>query len=132
VAQEVLTSGVERSVIMIYWTPKMVDAQLTKTVAALGQQGSGTEQPPCPSSPEGALLWLLWLEPEDAELLWMRVDSRPWKEICRYFGISRATANRRVEYVLSVIAWKLNHQHLPLTWSCRYLVERTRAVSRDV
>ena len=117
---------------MIYWTPKMVEAQLTKVLSALGQQGSATDQPPCPFSPEGALLWFLWLEPEDAQLLWMWVENRPWKEICRHFGISRATANRRVEYVLSVIAWKLNHQHLPLTWSCRYLVERTRAVSRNV
>ena len=90
---------------------------------------------PCPFSvdsadSEGALLWFLWLEPDDAQLLWMRVDLRPWKEICRHFGVSRATANRRTEYVLSVIAWKLNHQCLPPRWSCRYLVERTREVSR--
>jgi hypothetical protein len=127
-----MTSEAERSVVMIYWTPKMVEAQLTRAVAALGRQGSGRDQPPCPTSPEGALLWLLWLEPEDAELLWMRVDSRPWKEICRHFGISRATANRRVEYVLSVLARMLNHQHSPSTWSCRYLVERTREASRDL
>ena len=117
---------------MIYWTPKMVEESLTKAVSNLGREARAEAEPPCPLSPEGALLWFLWLESEDAELLWMRVDSRPWKQICRHFGISRATANRRVEYVLSVIAWRLNHQHLPLTWSCRYLVERTRAVSRDV
>jgi hypothetical protein len=117
---------------MTYWTPKMVEARLAEAVSALGQRSSGAASAPCPLSAEGALLWFLWLEPEDAELLWMRVDSRPWKEICRHFGVSRATANRRVEYVLSVLARKLNHQHLPATWSCRYLVERTRAVSRDV
>jgi hypothetical protein len=117
---------------MTYWSPKLVEAQLAKAVAALGQQGPGEAQPPCPFSPGGALLWFLWLEPEDAELLWMRVDSRPWKEICRHFGISRATANRRVEYVLSVLAWKLNHRHLPATWSCRYLLERTREMSRSL
>jgi hypothetical protein len=119
---------------MIYWTPKMVEARLAEAVAVVGQQTSAAPSPPCPLSPdagpEGALLWFLWLQPEDAELLWMRVDSRPWKEICRHFGISRSTANRRVEYVLSVLAWKLNHHHLPATWSCRYLVERTRAASR--
>jgi hypothetical protein len=116
---------------MIYWTPKMVEERLAKTVSELGRQEAAA-QAPCPWSPEGALLWFLWLEPEDAQLLWMRVDGRPWKEICQHLGISRATANRRVEYVLSVLAWKLNHQHLPGTWSCRYLVERTREVSRDV
>jgi hypothetical protein len=114
---------------MTYWTPKMVESRLAKAVSALGQQGSGAPQAPCPLSPEGALLWFLWLEPEDAQLLWMKVESRPWKEICRNFGISRATANRRVEYVLSVLAWKLNHHRVPAKWSCRYLVERTRYMS---
>jgi hypothetical protein len=120
---------------MIYWTPKMVETRLTEVVARLGQPNSRATEVPCPYSvdsanPEAALLWFLWLEAEDAQLLWMRVDLRPWKEICRYFGISRATANRRVEYLLSVLAWKLNHQRVPQKWSCRYLVERTREVSR--
>jgi len=117
---------------MIYWTPKMVETRLIDAVARLGQRQG---EVPCPFSvdsadSEGALLWFLWLEPDDAQLLWMRVDLRPWKEIRRHFGVSRATANRRTEYVLSVIAWKLNHQCLPPRWSCRYLVERTREVSR--
>jgi hypothetical protein len=114
---------------MIHWTPKTVKAELVNAVTTLGQ-GSARPDPPCPLSPEGALLWFLWLEPEDAQLLWMKVESRPWKEICRHCGISRATANRRVEYLLSVLAWKLNHHSVPEKWSCRYLVERTREVSR--
>src|SRR5882757_3294635 len=105
---------------MIHWTPKRVEAELVKAVSTLGQ-GSAPTDPPCPLSPEGALLWFLWLEPEDAQLLWMRVENRPWKEICRHCGISRATANRRVEYLLSVLAWKLNHHDVPEKWSCRYL-----------
>lgn len=120
---------------MTYWTPKLVEARLSQAVSRLGQLPQRVPDVPCPyevdfSRPEGALLWLLWLEPEDAQLLWMRVESRPWKEICRHCGISRATANRRVEYLLSVIAWRLNHQRVPEKWSCRYLVERTREVSR--
>jgi|SRR5580704_16250282 hypothetical protein len=115
---------------MTYWTPKRVEADLVKAVSRLGQ-GSAPTDSPCPLSPEAALLWFLWLEPEDAQLLWMRVENRPWKEICRHCGISRATANRRVEYLLSALAWKLNHQRVPEKWSCRYLVERTREVSRD-
>lgn len=120
---------------MTYWTPRMVKARLSEAVSKLGQSPMSVPDMPCPydvnaGRSEAALLWFLWLEPEDAQLLWMRVESTPWKEICRYCGISRATANRRVEYLLSVLAWKLNHQHVPEKWSCRYLVERTRDNSR--
>lgn len=119
---------------MTYWTPKMVEARLAEAVAALRQQASQAAHLPCatPSTagPEAALMLFLWLDAEDTKLLWMRAESRPWKEICRHFGVSRATANRRVEYVLSVLAWKLNHQRLSARWSSRYLVARTRAVSR--
>jgi len=120
---------------MIHWTPKMVEARLSEAVSRLGQPPHGAPDVPCPYAvnaghPEGALLWFLWLEPEDAQLLWMKVEGRPWKEICRHCGISRATANRRVEYLLSVLAWKLNHRHVPEKWSSRYLVKRTREVSR--
>ncbi len=122
---------------MTYWSPKMVEERLTDAVSKLGRPGTDVPDMPCPhdvdaSRPEGALLWFLWLEPEDAQLLWMKIESRPWKEVCRHCGISRATANRRVEYLLSVIAWKLNHQRLPEKWSCRYLVERTRLASSDI
>ena len=122
---------------MTYWTPKMVETRLTEVVARLGQPHSKVTEVPCPYSVdsanhEAALLWFLWLEPEDAQLLWMRVDRRPWKEICQHFGISRATANRRVEYLLSVLAWKLNHHRVPEKWSCRYLVERTREGCQEI
>jgi hypothetical protein len=121
---------------MTYWTPKLVEARLSQAVSRLSQPAQHVPDTPCPyavdaTKPGGALLWLLWLEPEDARLLWMKVECRPWKEICRHCGISRATANRRVEYLLSVLAWRLNHRHAP-KWSCRYLVERTREVSRGV
>jgi len=119
---------------MTYLTPKMVEARLAKAVSALGQQGSRAPHPPCPldGGPEGALLWFLWLEPQDAQLLWMKVERTPWKVICQDFGISRATANRRVEYLLSVLAWKLNHQRVPAKWSCRYHIERTRDMSSSM
>ncbi|MFN3847652.1 MAG: DUF6362 family protein, partial [Paracoccaceae bacterium] len=44
---------------------------------------------------EDALLWLRWLDPADARLLWLRANRKPWKPICWELGISRATANRR-------------------------------------
>jgi hypothetical protein len=122
---------------MTYWTPKTVEARLAEAVSMLGQQSSEPVQAPRPFSVEStdsetALLWFTFLEPEDAQLLWMRVERTPWKTVCQHFGVSRATANRRVEYLLSVIAWKLNHQRVPAKWSCRFLVERTRLVSTDM
>ena len=57
---------------------------------------------------EDALLWLRWLEPADARLLWLRANRKPWKPICWELGISRATANRRWQYGIAVIVWRLN------------------------
>ena len=44
---------------------------------------------------EEALLWLRWLERDDARIVWLRAERTPWKPICWEMGISRATANRR-------------------------------------
>ncbi len=89
--------------------------------------------PPAPdavSRMEEALDWLRWLEAEDAKLVWARAERTPWKMICWRFGISRATAHRRWEYALSVIAWWLNGRRVPAKRSRRCVVERTRALSR--
>lgn len=89
--------------------------------------------PPAPeaiSRMEEALDWLRWLDAEDAKLVWARVERTPWKMICWRFGISRATAHRRWEYALSVIAWRLNGRRPPAKRSRRFVVEGTRALSR--
>jgi hypothetical protein len=122
---------------MTYWTPKLVEARLAEAVSLLGQSNGQQSQPPCPfairpSASDGALLWFMWLQPEDAQLLWMRVERTPWKDICQHFRISRATANRRLEYLLSVIAWKLNNHRLPAKCSQRFVVKRTRFLSSDM
>lgn len=109
---------------MTYWTPKLVEARLAEAVSMLGQ---GTS-----AATDASLLWLQSLEPEDAQLLWMRVERTPWKDICQHFCVSRATANCRVEYLLSMLAWKLNHRRVPSRWSRRFLVERTRLLSSDL
>ena len=57
---------------------------------------------------EETLGWLRWLEGDDAKLVWARAERTPWKMICWRFGISRATAHRRWEYVLSLIAWTIS------------------------
>lgn len=73
---------------------------------------------------EATLPWLRWLEPDDAKLVWMRVEGKPWKPICWRFGIARATANRRFEYGLSLITWKLNGRKVPQKRSRAFVIER--------
>ena len=82
--------------------------------------------PPSPAAitrMEEALLWLRWLEVDDAKLVWERADRRPWKAICWQFGIARATADRRYRYGLSVMAWRLNGRRVPGKRSMRYVTE---------
>ena len=57
---------------------------------------------------EETFLWLRWLEPDDARLVWDRADGAPWKVICWRFGKSRATAWRHWVAALAVIAEQLN------------------------
>ena len=80
--------------------------------------------PPSPAAitrMEEALLWLRWLEVDDAKLVWERADRRPWKAICWQFGIARATADRRYRHGLSVMAWRLNGRRVPGKRSRRYV-----------
>jgi hypothetical protein len=80
---------------------------------------------------DGVLKSLQSLELEDGAFLLMRARGVPWKAICRHFSISRATANRRLEYLLTAIAWKLNGRVIPTRWSRRYLLDRERELSSD-
>jgi hypothetical protein len=78
---------------------------------------------------EEALDWLRWLEPEDAKLVWARSDRTPWKAICWRFGIGRATAHRRWQYGLCLIAWRLNGRRVPPKRSRSFVVENVKRVS---
>lgn len=78
---------------------------------------------------EEALTWLRWLEADDAKLVWARADRTPWKAICWRFGIARATANRRWQYGLSAIAWRLNGRKLPTKRSKRYVTAMAAGVA---
>lgn len=71
---------------------------------------------------EDALLWLRWLDPADARLLWLRANRKPWKPICWELGISRATANRRWQYGIAVIVWRLNGRRVPRKRSMEFVV----------
>ncbi len=71
-----------------------------------------------------AMLWLRWLEVDDARLVWLRVNGRPWKPICWELGISRATAHRRWQYGLAVMVWRLNGRRVPRARSIDYKTKR--------
>jgi len=112
-----LRSGDEPTV----WAPKLVLTRLrcAWTNPAVDLPGGGDRGLDC----------LCALDPGDAAFLLMRAKGVPWKTICRHFSISRATAYRRLEYLLSLIAWRLNQRPVPAGWSRRFLVERTRVLS---
>jgi len=72
---------------------------------------------------EETLLWLRWLDPGDARLLWLRANRTQWKPICWELGISRATANRRWQYGIAVIVWRLNGRRVPQKRSISFVVD---------
>ena len=55
-----------------------------------------------------ALGWLMWLEPEERRLVWLRAEGLPWKWITRRLGIGRTTAWQRWTIALLKIAVRLN------------------------
>lgn len=73
-----------------------------------------------------ALLWLRWVDKEIAEILWARANRRAWKGICWQHGISRATANRRHDYGLAVIVWRLNGRTVPAKRSMQFVISKAR------
>jgi hypothetical protein len=73
---------------------------------------------------EAALLWLRWLEKDDARIVWLRANRAPWKKIGWDVGVSRATANRHWQYGISVIVWRLNGKRVPRKRSMEFVVTR--------
>jgi hypothetical protein len=49
-----------------------------------------------------------------------------WKKITWQFGMSRAAANRRWQYGLAVIVWRLNDRRLPTRRSMAYVIDEAR------
>ncbi len=89
--------------------------------------------PPSPaaiSRMEETITWVQLLAPEDARLVWARAEGARWKEICWRFGIARATAHRRWQYGLSVMALKLNGQRVQTNRSQSFVVEQANKLSR--
>ena len=143
-----------RAVAEMLWTPQMVEERLEEAAKVLKRLPSPriqgfyslwpaiapsfddlVGQAPRPLSPprpapeaidrmEATLDWFKWLEPEDVKLIWARAEDTPWKMICWRFGIARATANRRWQYGLCLIAWRLNGRKAPSKRSRGFVVDR--------
>ena len=75
---------------------------------------------------EESLLWLRWLDVEDAQLVWARACGASWKELCWQFGISRTTADRRWQYGLAVIVWRLNGREPHLRRGKRWVIAQAQ------
>ena len=73
---------------------------------------------------DASMLWLRWLDKDIAQILWARANRKAWKGICWEHGISRAAANRRHEYGLAVIVWRLNGKAPPRKRSMQYVIAR--------
>jgi hypothetical protein len=52
--------------------------------------------------------WLMWLDPEERQLVWLRAEGMPWKWITRRLGIGRTTAWQRWTTALLKIAVRLD------------------------
>jgi len=85
-----------------------------------------TPSPAAIDRAEQTLDWFKWLEPADVKLVWARAEGTRWKNICWQFGLTRATANRRFDYALSVIAWRLNGRRVPGKRSRQFVVEKAK------
>jgi len=99
----------------------------------VGQEPKMRKPRPSPhmiSQADEAMLWLRWLEAEDAKLLWLRANGKPWKPICWQFGLSRTAATRRWHYGLAVIVWRLNGRVPPLRRSMDFVIKRARTGPR--
>jgi Domain of unknown function (DUF6362) len=55
-----------------------------------------------------ALGWLLWLEPEERRLVWLRAEGVPWKRITHWLGIGRTTAWQRWTAAVLKVTIRLN------------------------
>ena len=94
----------------------------------VGQQPRMRRPRPSPrmiTEADEAMLWLRWLEKDIAQILWARANRKVWKAICWEQGIGRATANRRYEFGLAVIVWRLNGLIPPKKRSMEFVIAKT-------
>jgi hypothetical protein len=113
------------------WTPELVAERLEEAVDVLSrlrdQRVCGlydlwprlvgepcAHARPAAAAPEAidrmdeALGWLMWLDPGERRLAWLRAEGLPWKRITHRFGIGRTTAWQRWTMALLKITTRLN------------------------
>lgn len=81
---------------------------------------------------EEAMLWLRWLEKNDARIVWLRANRKPWKKITWEIGLSRRAANRHWQYGIALITWRLNGRVPSARRSKRFVVENADRLSRQI
>ena len=81
---------------------------------------------------EEAMLWLRWLEKDDARIVWLRANGEPWKKITWEIGLSRPAANRHWQYGIALITWRLNGRVPSSRRSKRFVVENADRLSRKI
>jgi Domain of unknown function (DUF6362) len=65
-------------------------------------------QPEAIDHMDETLSWLMWLDPEERQLVWLRAEGLAWKRIIHRLGIGRTTAWQRWTVALLKIATRLN------------------------
>jgi Domain of unknown function (DUF6362) len=124
-------AGKEMSMSETGWTPELVAerlAEVADVLARLPEERSRgfydlwprlvgepcAHARPAAAAPEAidrmdeALGWLMWLEPEERQLVWLRAEGLPWKWITHRLGIGRTTAWQRWSTALLKIVVRLN------------------------
>lgn len=84
------------------------------------------------SEAEEALLWLRWLERDDARIVWLKANGKPWKAICWEIGLSRPAANRHWQYGIALITWRLWGRVPSSKRSKRFVIENANDLSRKI
>ena len=79
-----------------------------------------------------AMLWLRWLERDDARIVWLRSNGKPWKKICWDVGLSRPAANRHWQYGVALITWRLWGRVPSSKRSKRFVIENANHLSRKI
>jgi hypothetical protein len=124
-------AGKEMSMSETGWTAELVAERLAEAADVLarlpeakmrGYYGpwktlvgaTGRGPSPAAAAPEAidrmdeVLGWLMWLEPEERRLVWLRAEGVPWKRITHWLGIGRTTAWQRWNTALLKIVVRLN------------------------
>lgn len=78
---------------------------------------------------EEALNWLIWLEPRDRKIVWLRASGVRWKNVCGTVGLARAACHEHWLYALCLIAIRLSGRRVPRNCSRRHVIAEVRAAN---